>query len=166
MFSKGVFFGKKSTHEWWTIGGLKFEDGFGKHPITLALKGFWGITKKNNTSNKHGFWWEIPDANILIPCEDPNPRATWSWSKPWRSNLAIQLAVTDFKCHPSCHGRMNPFTLQTLSIVTVRLMETKWMTPLKTKMIIWKIPMFNRKNIFKWWMFQPIMLVPRRVMTP
>ena len=26
-------------------------------------------------------------------------------------------------------------------------------TPLKTNMIFWKIPMFNRKYIFKWWMF-------------
>ena len=33
------------------------------------------------------------------------------------------------------------------------LRELYWITPLKTNMKFEKIPMFNRKSIFKWWMF-------------
>ena len=32
-------------------------------------------------------------------------------------------------------------------------------TPQKTKMTGWKISIFNRKYNFKWWIFQPVMLV-------
>ena len=29
-------------------------------------------------------------------------------------------------------------------------------TPPRTNMTGWKIPMFNRKYVFKWWIFQPV----------
>ena len=59
----------------------------------------------------------------------------------------------------SSYGLLESLWLSMHSVGGSQTGKSKHIKPLKTDMTGWKIPIFNRKYIFKWWMLQPVMLV-------
>ena len=59
----------------------------------------------------------------------------------------------------SSYGLLVSLWLSMHSVGGSQTGKSKHIKPLKTDMTGWKIPIFNRKCIFKWWMLQPVMIV-------
>ena len=109
------------------------------------------------SSSSHDVQWVFPPSRIgnlrgTTLAMPPAPRNSSRWSfNPLTKALSFGWVGWHWEGTPQIH------------VVVVEPTQLKNITSLKTNMTDWKLPIFNRKYIFKWWILQCHVSFPGRI---